>query len=74
MASDTSSIFIVDEPEISLNVKWQRRLIDALTDITSGSQCQFLFATHSIEILTKHRDQVIKLNPIISDSNGSRLS
>ena len=62
-SSESASLFIIDEPEISLNVKWQRRLVDALVDITSGSQCQFLLATHSIELLSKHRNQVIKLNP-----------
>jgi len=64
IAGETASLFIIDEPEISLNVKWQRKLIDALVDITQGSQCQFLFATHSIEFLTKHRNQVIKLENI----------
>jgi len=64
IASETASLFIIDEPEISLNVKWQRKLIDALVDITRGSQCQFLVATHSIELLTKHHNQVIKLKNI----------
>lgn len=62
-SSESASLFIIDEPEISLNVKWQRILIDALFDITSGSQCQFLLATHSIELLTKHRNKVIVLSP-----------
>lgn len=64
IASEAASLFIIDEPEISLNVKWQRKLIDALVDITKGSQCQFLFATHSIELIQKHRNQVIKLENI----------
>ena len=50
-----------DEPEISLNVKWQRKLVDSLIDITAESSCQFLLATHSIELLTKHRNETIKL-------------
>jgi len=62
-SSDSASLFIIDEPEISLNVKWQRRLVDVLMDITKGSQCQFLLATHSIELLAKHRRQTIKLVP-----------
>ena len=62
-SSETASLFIIDEPEISLNVKWQRRLVDALIDLTDRTQCQFLLATHSIELLTKHRNQVIQLKP-----------
>lgn len=60
---DVASLFIIDEPELSLNIKWQRRLIDALFTITYGSHCQFLLATHSIELLTKHRSKTIKLDP-----------
>jgi len=61
--TDRMSLFLIDEPEISLNVKWQRRLIDSLSDITKDSQCQFLLATHSIELLTKHKIHTIKLKP-----------
>jgi len=61
--SNPHSLFIIDEPELSLNVKWQRRLIDNLIDITRESQCQFLMATHSLELLSKHRSQTIQLSP-----------
>jgi predicted ATPase len=61
--TDRMSLFLIDEPEISLNVKWQRRLIDSLSDITKDSQCQFLLATHSIELLSKHKIHTIKLKP-----------
>lgn len=57
------SIFIIDEPELSLNVKWQRKLVRALLDVSSGSTTQFLFASHSIELLTQHRDKVVELKP-----------
>jgi energy-coupling factor transporter ATP-binding protein EcfA2 len=60
-STETASLFIIDEPEISLNVKWQRKLVDSLIDITAESSCQFLLATHSIELLTKHRGETIKL-------------
>ena len=60
-STEVASLFIIDEPEISLNIKWQRKLVDALIDITAESSCQFLLATHSIELLNKHRSQTIKL-------------
>jgi predicted ATP-dependent endonuclease of OLD family len=58
---DRASILIIDEPEISLNIKWQRRLIKALLDCIKGSNVQLIFATHSIELLAQHRHQVVKL-------------
>ena len=60
---DHFPLFIIDEPELSLNVKWQRRLVDSLLELSEDSQCQFLLATHSIELLAKHRNRVVGLAP-----------
>ena len=60
-SSEESRLFIIDEPELSLNVKWQRQLVDSLLELTDNSECQFLLATHSIELLSKHSDYVVKL-------------
>lgn len=60
-ARDKATIFIIDEPEISLNVKWQRQLIHALLELTKESQVQFILATHSIELLSQYNNNVIKL-------------
>jgi energy-coupling factor transporter ATP-binding protein EcfA2 len=61
---DNASLFIVDEPELSLNVKWQRRLIDEIFATTAQSPTQFVMATHSIEILSGARDRVAELKPV----------
>lgn len=66
-ARDKSSVFMIDEPEISLNIKWQRQLIQALLDITKGSGIQFIFASHSMELLAKHRTRVVKLENVHND-------
>jgi ABC-type cobalamin/Fe3+-siderophores transport system ATPase subunit len=63
-ARDRATIFIIDEPEISLNIKWQRQLIRALLELTKGSQVQFILATHSIELLSQYKNHVIKLQTI----------
>jgi energy-coupling factor transporter ATP-binding protein EcfA2 len=60
-ARDKATIFIIDEPEISLNIKWQRQLIRALLDCTKGSPVQFILATHSIELLAQYKSNVVKL-------------
>ncbi len=59
---DSPSVFVIDEPEISLNIKWQRRLVQSLIDVSSNSKTQLLFASHSFEILTQHMDSVVTLD------------
>lgn len=68
-ARQQPSIFIIDEPEISLNIKWQRRLIRLLQDCIKGSSVQFLLATHSIELLTGYKQYVSKLVDLDERSN-----
>ncbi len=60
-ASDNASILIIDEPEISLNIKWQRTLIDTLLEFSKHKNVQLVFASHSIELLTGHSGSVCKL-------------
>lgn len=54
------SIIFVDEPELSLNYKWQRQLIEALISI-AGGRAQFVMATHSFEIISRYRDGAVEL-------------
>jgi len=56
-----ATIFLIDEPEISLNVKWQRKLVDTLLDLVRGTSVQFILATHSLELLATHRQFVHRL-------------
>jgi energy-coupling factor transporter ATP-binding protein EcfA2 len=60
-ARGNNSVFVIDEPELSLNVKWQRNLVDALLKIFEGSNHQLILATHSIELLSQYRSQVVPL-------------
>ena len=72
-ARDNATIVIIDEPEISLNVKWQRRLVQALLDCITGSNAQLIFATHSIELLAQHKSQVVKLEDLSDGEKPSRI-
>lgn len=60
-ARRSASVLIIDEPEISLNVKWQRQLIRSLLDCMRGSPAQLLFATHSLEIVSQYRENLVRL-------------
>ena len=56
---DESSIFLVDEPEISLHLAWQNKYVDKILEIAPN--IQIIFATHSPEIISKHYNKVVKL-------------
>jgi len=62
LARGQASLLIIDEPELSLNVKWQRQLIQALLSSTADSNVQFIFATHSIELISQHRSSLVRLS------------
>ena len=56
------SIFVVDEPELSLHLSWQMKLVDALLKLKPDGS-QLVLATHSPEIVGRHRANVVKLEP-----------
>lgn len=60
-ARDYPSVFIIDEPEISLNVKWQRKIVNSLLSIAEKSTIQFVFASHSLELIAQHADAVVEI-------------
>jgi predicted ATP-dependent endonuclease of OLD family len=58
------SIFIADEPELSLHVAWQRKLITAVRSLNPNAQ--LIIATHSPEIAGPWRSSLIKMREVIS--------
>ncbi|MGN6552723.1 MAG: AAA family ATPase [Verrucomicrobiota bacterium] len=64
-----TAVFIIDEPELSLNVKWQRRLVQSLLDCAEGASVQFLMASHSLELLARHRSHMVSLKKEAKDAN-----
>jgi ABC-type ATPase involved in cell division len=61
LARESAAIFLIDEPELSLNIKWQRSLVEALLKCSEGSKVQFLLASHSLELITQQRRNAIQL-------------
>ncbi len=55
------SLFIVDEPELSLHLQWQRQFVDTILEL--NPDIQLIFATHAPEIIGKHLDKAVKLIP-----------
>lgn len=54
----SKGVLIVDEPELSLHLRWQERLID---EISKGARCQMIFATHSPEIIGFKKSNCIQV-------------
>lgn len=61
VARDRPSVFMVDEPEISLNVKWQRKLLQSLQEVTIGANIQFVLASYSMELIAQRRGNVVRV-------------
>ena len=56
---DEPVVYIADEPELSLHVTWQEKLLESL--VTLGRQIQVIVATHSPDIVGNFQDKVIDL-------------
>lgn len=52
-------IFIADEPELSLHIAWQRRIIQAILDLNPNAQ--IIVATHSPEVAADHRHNLVNM-------------
>lgn len=63
--SSTSGIFVVDEPELSLHLFWQKIFVERILEINRN--IQLIFATHAPEIIGKNRDKMIKLEKTYVD-------
>ena len=54
----SESVFIVDEPEISLHPKWQSEFMAAFLGLCPRNT-QLLLATHSPEIVGSHKEKCV---------------
>ncbi|WP_327440352.1 AAA family ATPase [Pseudomonas donghuensis] len=59
--AEPNAFFLVDEPEISWHVDWQRSFISDIHKISSLGDRSFLIATHSPQIIGSHRDLAVPL-------------
>lgn len=51
LATEERPLVILDEPEISLGLEWQRALLQTLLDCSSSASVQFLVASHSVQVM-----------------------
>jgi len=71
-----NSLILIDEPELSLHVTWQRELIEDLIGIAQLVAVDLLLATHSPQIIGEYSDLAVELkepdNDSISDPSRAR--
>lgn len=57
--SQRAGIFVVDEPELSLHLSWQKMFVEKTMGINKN--IQLIFATHAPEIIGARRNKMFKL-------------
>lgn len=62
LQQNKNALFIADEPELSLHIDWQRKIIAAIHELNSNAQ--LIFATHSPEVVSDWQDYVINMENI----------
>ena len=55
------TLVLIDEPEISLHVAWQKKFLNDLDRISSLTSLRFVIATHSPQIVDKWWDHTVEL-------------
>ena len=58
-----NTLVLIDEPEISLHVGWQRQFLSDLFEISQVTKLRFVIATHSPQIIHKWWERTIPLVP-----------
>ena len=59
VVSNSRNFLVIDEPEISLNIKWQRNLLDIFEELAPNTQ--IIVASHSPAIPSKKPKRLTKL-------------
>lgn len=63
-STDKSLMILIDEPELSLHVAWQKKFIDDLFNIIKNKNMNIIIATHSPYIIGKYEDNQIDLGEL----------
>ena len=53
------TVFIIDEPELSLHIQWQELFVDSV--IAANPDVQYVMATHSPSIILDRVDKCVDL-------------
>lgn len=59
---DAGDVILIDEPELSFHINWQRQFIDEVLEILQITGATGIVATHSPNIVGEHFDSLIRLD------------
>lgn len=62
---ESQTVFIADEPELSLHIEWQRKIVPSIKKLNPNAQ--IIIATHSPEIVGKLKSNTINMEAIINE-------
>lgn len=57
------TVIAIDEPELSIHIAWQRKLVANLIKCASRAAPQIILATHSPDIAAAYPENMVKLTP-----------
>lgn len=60
-------LLLIDEPEISLHIAWQKHFLDDLLEVAKYTNIQAIVATHSPQIVSNHWDIQIDLGELYAE-------
>jgi predicted ATPase len=55
------TVIAIDEPELSMHLEWQRKLVPGLIRCASRAAPQFILATHSPDVAADYRDSLVRI-------------
>ena len=58
---EKDTLILIDEPELSLHVAWQKQFLEDLQEVTRLAQIDVLIATHSPQIINDRWDLTVEL-------------
>jgi predicted ATP-binding protein involved in virulence len=62
--TESNSLILIDEPEVSLHISWQNSFIEDLKEITKLNMLDVVIATHSPDIIANNWDLKVELKGV----------
>lgn len=61
-SASTANVLVIDEPELSLHIRWQELFVDAILD--ANPNAQLILATHSPSIINERINKTIEIKNV----------
>jgi len=62
-----NSLVLIDEPEISLHVVWQKEFLNDIQEIIKLQKIDIIIATHSPQIINNRWDLTVDLGELVNE-------